>query len=59
LKVVKIDDVPEQEIAGGLFTGTVKIRNLVGEALGSKDFNITIVHLPKGVRNVLHSHAHD
>ena len=25
-----MDDVPEQEIAGGLFTGTVKIRSLVG-----------------------------
>ncbi|MGB9718456.1 MAG: cupin domain-containing protein [Thermoproteota archaeon] len=56
---MKIGDVPEQEIAGGLFTGAVKIRNLVGEALGSKDFNIAIVHFPKGVRNVFHSHAHE
>jgi hypothetical protein len=59
LKVVKIDDVPEHEIAGGLFTGIVKIRNLAGEALGSKDLNIAIVHFPKSVRNVFHSHAHD
>ncbi|MEM2930790.1 MAG: hypothetical protein QW797_08045, partial [Thermoproteota archaeon] len=59
MKVIRIDDVSEQEIAGGIFTGTVKIRNLVGEALGSKDFNISIVHFPKGVRNIFHSHASD
>ena len=59
MKVIKIDEVPEQEMAGGIFTGTVKIKNLVSEAIGSKDLSISIVHFPKGVRNVFHNHAHD
>ncbi|MEM3523392.1 MAG: cupin domain-containing protein, partial [Thermoproteota archaeon] len=39
--------------------GTVRIRSLVNEATGSKDLSIAIVHFPKGVRNVFHSHSSD
>ncbi|MBO3802075.1 cupin domain-containing protein [Thermofilum sp.] len=59
MKVVRISDVPEQEVTGGIFTGAVRIRSLVNEATGSKDLSIAIVHFPKGVRNVFHSHDGD
>ncbi|MCX8183714.1 MAG: cupin domain-containing protein [Crenarchaeota archaeon] len=59
LKVVRISDVTEQEVTGGIFTGTVRIRSLVNEATGSKDLSVAIVHFPKGVRNVFHNHAGD
>lgn len=56
LKVIKIDEIPEQAMTGGIFVGTAKIKNLVS---GSKDLFVTIVHFPKGVKNVLHNHAVD
>ncbi|MEM2945284.1 MAG: cupin domain-containing protein [Thermoproteota archaeon] len=59
MKIIRISDVPEQEVTGGIFTGTVRIRILVNEAVGSKDLSIAIVHFPKGVRNVYHSHSSD
>ncbi|MEM3425913.1 MAG: hypothetical protein QXI42_08955 [Thermoproteota archaeon] len=59
MKAIRISDVPEQEVTGGIFTGTVRIRSLVNEATGSKDLSIAIVHFPKGVRNVFHSHSSD
>jgi quercetin dioxygenase-like cupin family protein len=59
LKVIKIDEIPDQERSGGIFTGTVKIKGLVTEAIGSKDLNVSIVHFPKGVRNIFHNHTYD
>lgn len=59
MKVIKIEDVPEQELTGGMFTGAVKIKSLVSKETGSKDLSIAIVHFPRGVRNLFHSHSSD
>jgi len=59
LKIIKIEGTPEQERSGGIFTGTVKIKSLVSEAIGSKDLSVSIVHFPKGVKNIFHNHTYD
>ncbi|MDQ1279397.1 MAG: hypothetical protein QG670_659 [Thermoproteota archaeon] len=59
MKVMKIKDVPVVSRSGGIFTSTIHSKALVGEETGSKDFSISIVSFPKGVRNIFHTHPCD
>jgi len=59
MKIMKIADTPEVPRSGGIFTGTVGIKALVGPEIGSKDLSVAIVSFPKGVRNTFHSHTYD
>lgn len=59
MKIIKISDVPNIPRSGGIFTGTVNVRSLVGKEVGSKDLTISIVSFPKGIRNTFHTHNYD
>jgi len=59
MKIIKIEDVPEVSRSGGIFTGTVALKPLVGNKTGAKDLSVTIVNFPRGVRNTFHTHTYD
>jgi len=59
MKIMRIADIPEVPRSGGIFTGTVGIKTLVGEEVGAKDLSVSIVSFPKGVRNTFHTHTYD
>ena len=59
MKIIVIKDVPEVPSSGGIFTGTVKIKSLVGPDFGAKDLAVSIVSFPKGIRNTFHIHTYD
>jgi quercetin dioxygenase-like cupin family protein len=59
MRIIKVEDVPEVPRSGGIFTGTVILKSLVGPETGSNDLSISIVRFPKGIRNVFHTHTYD
>ena len=59
MRIIRIKEVPEVPRSGGIFTGTVGIKSLVGPEVGAKDISVAIVHFPKGVRNTFHTHTYD
>jgi len=59
MKKLVLDEMKADKVSGGIFTGEVEIKRVVGEATGSRDLNIAIVSFPAGVRNTWHSHDQD
>jgi quercetin dioxygenase-like cupin family protein len=54
MKIIKMDKIPKEPFLNPIFTGSnVAIQKLLPD---SKDFNLNIVHFPKGVRNKFHTH---
>jgi quercetin dioxygenase-like cupin family protein len=54
MKIIRMDKSPREPFANPIFTAPgVTIQKLVPD---SKDFNLNIVHFPKGVRNKFHTH---
>ena len=54
MKIIRMDKSPKEPFLNPIFTGSgVTIQKLVPD---SKDFNLNIVHFPKGVRNKFHTH---
>ena len=46
-------------VSGGIFTGEVKLQQVVHKAMGANSLSVTIVHFPLGVRNVFHTHDYE
>jgi quercetin dioxygenase-like cupin family protein len=59
MKVIRIADVPIETRSGGIFTGTIESKALVGEATGAVDLKLDVISFPRGVRNKPHSHSYD
>ena len=59
MKIISIKDVPEVSRSGGIFTGTVSSKPLVGQETGAKDISVSIVSFPKGIKNIFHTHTYD
>ena len=59
MRAVKINEVQTETRAGGIFTGTVEWKALVGKSIGALDLAVDIVSFPPGVRNKPHSHSTD
>lgn len=58
MKVIKVSQVPTADVSTRLFTGPVTRQTIItGEE--SRQFIITQVNFPKGVRNKFHSHTSD
>ena len=58
MTVIKVSGVPAAETVARLFTGPITRQEIVtGEQ--SRQFVITQVNFPKGVRNKFHSHTSD
>ena len=54
MKIIRMDKTPNEPFKNPIFTGSdVTLQKLVPD---SKDFNLNIVHFPKGVRNKFHTH---
>jgi quercetin dioxygenase-like cupin family protein len=54
MKIIRMDKTPKEPFMNPIFTGDgVTIQKLVPD---SKDFNLNVVHFPKGVGNKLHTH---
>ena len=54
MKIIKMSQIPQEPFVNPIFTGPdVTIQKLLPD---SKDFNLNIVHFPKGVRNKFHTH---
>jgi quercetin dioxygenase-like cupin family protein len=56
---IRIDEVKSELASGGIFTGEVKIKRILGEHNGAKNLNISLVSFPSGIRNTWHSHDYD
>jgi len=59
MRIIRIEGIPEVPRSGGIFTGTVGIKSLVGPEVGARDISVAIVHFPKGVKNTFHTHTYD
>ena len=57
MKVLHLDEIPEQENASKLFTDPVTMQNAVTDE--EADYNVSWVHFPEGVRNKFHTHTSD
>lgn len=59
MKMIRVEDVPTEARSGGIFTGTIESKALVGESIGALDLKLDIISFPPGVRNKFHSHSYD
>jgi quercetin dioxygenase-like cupin family protein len=59
MKVLKPQEIPEQDAASPLFTGGPVTRQPLVTPAMSNDFNIGIVHFSAGARNKMHTHTSD
>ncbi len=55
----RLDKVPEEHNSGGIFTGEVAIKRVVGKETGASNLNVSLVSFPEGVRNTWHTHEQD
>ena len=54
MKIIRMEKTPKEPFSNPIFTAPgVTIQKLVPD---SKDFNLNVVHFPKGVRNKFHTH---
>jgi quercetin dioxygenase-like cupin family protein len=54
MKIIRMDKTAKEPFSSPIFTAPgVTIQKLLPD---SKDFNLNIVHFPKGVRNKFHTH---
>ena len=56
---IKIDEVKSEPNSGGIFTGEVFTKRVLGEHNGAKNLNVSLVSFPPGIRNTWHIHDHD
>lgn len=59
MKIVRSSQAPSEEVAGGIFTGTVMMTPLINADVGAEQLKSALVYFPAGVRNRLHSHTHE
>ena len=60
LKVIELDKVSSEDVAGGIFVGgRVNVKTLIDKQLGAKDMKAAIVSFPPGARTKLHTHSHE
>ena len=48
-----------EKVSTAIFTGTVEKTPLINQTMGSKEYRISIVTFPPGVRNKFHVHDHE
>lgn len=58
MEIIKVHDVPKEEVSENVFTAPVTVQPLFTENI-SKDFKGAMVNFDKGVRNKLHTHDSD
>ena len=59
MKVIKIEELPEEERVHELFSGKITAKRVVSKDIGAQDLSLTIVSFPKGIRNYFHAHEFD
>lgn len=59
MKVLRPQEIPEQDASSPLFTGGRVTRQPLVTPDMSNDFNIGIVHFHAGARNKMHTHSSD
>jgi len=57
MKVLHLDEIPEEKIDTRLFTDPVTMQHGVTDK--EADYNVSWVHFPDGVRNKFHTHSSD
>jgi quercetin dioxygenase-like cupin family protein len=57
--VRKLDNVPTEPTSGGIFTGEVTIKRVIGKETGATGISVSLISFPAGVRNTWHNHEHD
>ncbi|HEY8450262.1 MAG TPA: cupin domain-containing protein [Bacillota bacterium] len=58
MKLVRLEQIEREPVQAALFTGEVGRQTILASG-ESPDFNMSVVHFPKGIRNKLHTHSHD
>ncbi|MCX6020430.1 MAG: cupin domain-containing protein [Chloroflexi bacterium] len=58
MRIVRVAEVPQEDVASPLFIGGVSRQTLVGAKLSS-DFSMAIVNFDAGARNKFHRHSRD
>jgi quercetin dioxygenase-like cupin family protein len=59
MNVIRSGRVSNEEMTGGIFTGTIKMTPLINKEMGSEQLKSALVYFPRGVRNKLHKHTHE
>ena len=59
MKVLKPNEIPEQDVRTPLFTGGAVTRQTLLTPEMSQDFNLGIVNFSAGARNKMHTHTSD
>jgi quercetin dioxygenase-like cupin family protein len=57
MKVIRIENIPE--IPRATYKGEIRIKTLVSQEVGARDFKIAIATFPKGARSAFHTHTFD